>query len=259
MGLLRGAVRLDAKAEVSGWVEAIGEALRASANPERARNEKRYLRSDLRFIGANVPSIRKAVRKVVGRGSIPERTTLLAFVDACWDEGVHELRVAGVVALQRSTHLLEARDLALIEALIRRSKSWAYVDPLSIYMAGTLVERFPELRSDLDRWAQDADFWVRRSSILALLDPLRRGEGDFDRFGRYADAMLCEREFFIRKAIGWTLREVSKKRPRLVYSWMAPRTHRIAGVAMREAVKYLPEDQRDELMAAYREKRALGS
>ena len=81
-------------------------------------------------------------------------------------------------------------------------------------MAGALVERFPELGSALDRWAKDADFWVRRSAILALLDPLRRGEGDFDRFSRYADAMLCEKEFFIRKAIGWTLREVSKRRPR---------------------------------------------
>lgn len=246
---------MDEKAEISGWVEAIGEALRASADPERARNEKRYLRSDLRFIGANVPSIRKAVRQVVRRGSITERTTLHAFVDACWDRDVHELRVAGVVALQRSTNLLEARDLELVEALIRRSKSWAYVDPLAIYMAGALVERFPELGSALDRWAKDADFWVRRSAILALLDPLRRGEGDFDRFSRYADAMLCEKEFFIRKAIGWTLREVSKKRPCLVHSWTAPRTHRIAGVAMREAVKYLPENQRDQLMAAYRGKR----
>ena len=249
-------VRLDEEAEVGGWVEAIAEALRATADPERARNEKRYLRSDLRFIGASVPSIRKAVRQVVGRGSISQRTTLLAFVHACWEGDVHELRVAGVVALQRSTHLLVARDLALVETLIRRSKSWVYVDPLSIYMAGTLVERFPELGSALDRWAQDADFWVRRSAILALLDPLRRGEGDFDRFSRYADAMLCEKEFFIRKAIGWTLREVSKKRPCLVYSWVARRTHRIAGVAMREAVKYLPEDQRDDLMAAYRGKRA---
>ena len=251
---------LDERAEVSGWVEAIGEALRASADPERARNEKRYLRSDLRFIGAGVPSIRKAIRQVVRRGSISERTTLLAFVDACWDGDVHELRVAGVLALQRSTDLLEARDLELVEALIRRSKTWAYVDPLSIHMAGALVERFPELGPALDRWAEDADFWVRRSAILALLGPLRRGEGDFDRFSRYADAMLCEREFFIRKAIGWTLREVSKKRPCLVYSWLAPRTHRIAGVAMREAVKYLPEDRRDELMAAYRGKRpASGS
>ena len=82
--------------------------------------------------------------------------------------------------------------------------------------------------------------------MLALLGPLRRGEGDFERFGRYADAMLDEKEFFIRKAIGWVLRETSKKRPDLVYEWIAPRTDRASGVTLREALKYLdPPSARD--------------
>ena len=55
------------------------------------------------------------------------------------------------------------------------------MDPLSIYLAGGLVERFPELTSMLDRWSIDDDFWVRRSAMLALLIPLRQREGDFDR------------------------------------------------------------------------------
>jgi 3-methyladenine DNA glycosylase AlkD len=76
--------------------------------------------------------------------------------------------------------------------------------------------------------------------MLALLVPLRRGGGDFERFARYADAMLEDREFFIRKAIGWVAREVSKKRPALVAEWLAPRMHRASGVTLREARKYLP-------------------
>ena len=67
--------------------------------------------------------------------------------------------------------------------------------------------------------------------------------------------MLDEKEFFIRKAIGWVLREVGKKRPAEVVAWLAPRTGRASGVTMREAVKYLPEADRDRLMAAYRERR----
>ncbi len=234
--------------------------LRASANPERARNEKRYLKSDLRFIGVPIPAIRKAVKPLVKRGPLSERDALLQFVQQCWQTDVHEMRAAAVIALRETASILEPRDIALIENLIRRSLTWAYVDPLSIYSAGSLVERFPELVATLDRWALDDDFWVRRSAILALLIPLRRGEGDFDRFARYADEMLEEREFFIRKAIGWTLREISKERPNLIHQWIAPRTHRASGVTMREAVKYLPASQRDDLMAAYKRKRpALAS
>jgi 3-methyladenine DNA glycosylase AlkD len=149
--------------------------------------------------------------------------------------------------------LLEASDMDFVERLLRESGTWALVDGLAADVAGSLVARFPALGSTLDRWAADEDFWIRRSSLLALLVPLRHGDpGQFERFGRYADQMLDEREFFIRKAIGWVLRETSKKQPHLVTQWLAPRTHRASGVTMREAVKYLPAADRDMLMAAYR-------
>ena len=67
--------------------------------------------------------------------------------------------------------------------------------------------------------------------------------------------MLDEKEFFIRKAIGWVLRDVGKRRPEEVSRWLAPRTHRASGVTMREATKYLPDPDRERLMLAYREKR----
>jgi DNA alkylation repair enzyme len=67
--------------------------------------------------------------------------------------------------------------------------------------------------------------------------------------------MLAEREFFIRKAIGWVLRETAKARPEEVDAWLAPRTDRASGVTVREAVKYLPAPRRKALLAAYKAKR----
>lgn len=87
--------------------------------------------------------------------------------------------------------------------------------------------------------------------MLALLPPLRRGAGDFRRFARYADAALDEPEFFLRKPIGWVLRETAKRRPDLVYEWLSPRIARVSGVTLREAVRYLSAAQRDELLTAY--------
>jgi 3-methyladenine DNA glycosylase AlkD len=98
------------------------------------------------------------------------------------------------------------------------------------------------------RWYSDSaddDFWIRRSALLALLSGLRRGEGDFERFSRYADAMLDEKEFFIRKAIGWVLRDTGRKRPKLVRDWLAPRLARVSGVTLREAVKPLSAEDRE--------------
>ena len=62
--------------------------------------------------------------------------------------------------------------------------------------------------------------------------------------------MLEEREFFVRKAIGWILRETGRNRPDLVYAWLRPRAARASGVTVREAVKYLFEEQRAKILAA---------
>jgi 3-methyladenine DNA glycosylase AlkD len=152
--------------------------------------------------------------------------------------------------LERDVELLEATDIVLLERLLRESRTWALVDDLAANVVGPLVEIHPTAESTLDRWAADEDFWIRRSALLANLLALRRGEGDFERFGRYADSMLEEREFFIRKAIGWVLRDTARKRPDLVFEWLLPRAARASGVTVREAVKPLSGQQREAILDA---------
>lgn len=81
---------------------------------------------------------------------------------------------------------------------------------------------------------------------------LVRDEEYWDRFVRYADSMIEENEFFIRKVIGWALREVSKVRPEQVASYVRRHISVISGVTFREAVKYLPDPDQSELRAAYK-------
>jgi hypothetical protein len=146
-------------------------------------------------------------------------------------------------------------DIGLIEDLLRESRGWALVDNLAASVAGDLVERFPrKLAPVLDRWAKDGDFWLRRSALLALLLPLRRGGGDFARFCRYADGMLAEKEFFIRKAIGWVLRETAKKTPERVVDWLLPRAARASGLTVREACKHLPARDKQRIVRRRRKR-----
>jgi 3-methyladenine DNA glycosylase AlkD len=162
--------------------------------------------------------------------------------------------MAAVTLLERHRQLLTPSDLPLLERLIRESRTWAYVDNLAGNVVGPLCVGAPGTGEVLDRWAGDEDFWVRRSALLSQLRPIRDG-APLDRFFRYADAMLGEKEFFIRKAIGWVLRDAGKTRPAEVVAWLAPRTDRISGVAVREAVKYLPAEDAAWLMTAYRARR----
>ena len=165
-----------------------------------------------------------------------------------------------VLLLEAFEPLLRTADMKLLERLIRESKTWAFVDELAVAIVGPLVERSSALLRVLDRWAADEDFWLRRSAMLALLRPLRRGNGDFRRFARYAERMLEEHEFFIRKSIGWVLRETGKPQPDMVYAWLLPRAARASGVTVREAVKYLSSAQRAAVVVAHQSaKRPLGA
>jgi len=229
-------------------------ALRAVGTPERAEGEKRYLKSDLEFLGASVGDVRRALKSFTRRHPSPSHDELVSFVDELWSAPVFERRLMASLLLVEHVDLLRPDDLDLVERLLRDSGTWALVDVLSGDVAGGIVARHPRAAGRLDRWVADEDFWVRRSALLAQLVPLENG-ASFRRFASYADAMLSEREFFIRKAIGWVLREMGKRRPDEVYAWLAPRTDRASGVTMREAVKYLGDDRGVELMRAYREHR----
>ncbi len=233
--------------------DAIEAAIRALGDPERAAGARRYLKSDLEHVGATNADVRRVVREAL-KGSRPDREALVALTAMLWDRGVFELRLAAVIALTREAKRLAVEDVALVERFVREAKTWALVDPLATDVMGAMATRLG-LGEVLDRWSADDDFWIRRASMLALLRPLRAGAGDWARFARYADAMLEEKEFFVRKAIGWVLRDTGRKRPALVDGFVAPRTHRISGVSLREAVKVLSSVRRDALLAAYREGR----
>jgi 3-methyladenine DNA glycosylase AlkD len=138
--------------------------------------------------------------------------------------------------------LSHAELVALVEAL------WAKPVHERRMAAVLLLEAYPSLVTPadlplLERLVREAKTWA-----LAQIKPLKAG-APFDRFGRYADAMLEEKEFFIRKAIGWVLREAGKTCPDEVFEWLRTRVDRASSVTRREAVKYLNPEQRGVLNA----------
>jgi 3-methyladenine DNA glycosylase AlkD len=229
--------------------------LRALGSPERAIGEQRYLKSELDHLGATVWQNRREVKVLAKEHEALTRAELTAVVEAMWSRRIFELRQGAAFLLEAYPDLVTPTDLPLIKRLIKQSKTWALVDVLAGDVLGELLIRHPQAAPKLDSWATDDDFWVRRAALLAHLDPLKQG-ASMARFAGYADAMLDEREFFIRKAIGWVLRETAKRRPDEVFAWLAPRTHRASGITMREAVKYIDVERREQLMTAYKERRA---
>jgi 3-methyladenine DNA glycosylase AlkD len=226
---------------------AVAEALRAVGTAERAVQEKRYLKSELEFFGVTVPEMRRVVTAAVRGCPGLDGAGMVAWAVALWGEPVHDRRMAAVEILTLAAPRLGAGELAVVERLVRESGTWALVDGLAGNVAGEIALRDPRSWPVIDGWAVDADFWVRRSALLALLRGIRRRQPDLARFTRYAEPMLAEREFFIRKAIGWVLREISKLDPAWVASWTELHLSELSGVTFREAVRRLPAGEAERL------------
>ena len=221
--------------------------LESLGSDDRAVNEKRYLKSELRHYGVSVPVIRKMARRFARSRKDVSKSEIAKLVEELWAREVYELRKLAVNILAARVADFGVCDMEFIEALLRRSHTWALIDDLSINVVAPVLLDRSEASEIRCKWAEDDDFWVRRTAMLALLPRLRRGTEDWDEFAGYADAMLEEDEFFIRKATGWILREVSKHSPDLVYEWIMPRVKTASTVTTREALKYLSEDQRSRL------------
>ena len=207
--------------------------LRKVARPARAAAEKAYLKSELELWGVMVPDVR--------------RNDLKAIAFAAFRTQVFDLRSVAIALSDRRKAVLEDRDLPWLLDLVDASKTWAHVDWIAATVIGDVVGRYPAVLRWLPIWAKQRNFWIRRTALLAQLNTLKRGEGDWELFTRLAAGMLDEKEFFIRKAIGWVLREVSKKRPKIVYEFIRAHRDEMSGLTLREGAKYLSDTQRKAL------------
>ncbi len=194
-----------------------------------------------------MPQIRRAGADFRRRHPEITRSELRAIVTGLYASEWYEHRSVAIALLGHYGELLRDSDLPWLVGLVRSSNTWAHVDWLAADIIGGVIERHPAGLRRLPRWAADRSFWVRRTALLAQLRPLSRGAGDFALFARLAAGMVEEKEFFIRKAIGWILREVSKKRPDLAYGFLREQRDRVSGLTLREGAKYLPPAKRTKL------------
>ncbi|MDX2004622.1 MAG: DNA alkylation repair protein [Meiothermus sp.] len=219
------------------FVAEVGEALEAARNPLKAGPMAKYMKNHFPFLGLPRPLLETTLRPMLVR--------VRGRVDAAWLEqssrllwglDEREYQYAAALLLWAERKVLRAENLRLAEELIPQKSWWDSVDDLSSNLVSPLVRRFPELRLEMDRWSRHPNFWLRRSAIIHQLG--YRAETDAERLFDYALHNAADQEFFIRKAIGWALREYAKVDAGLVYAFVDHHRGRFSALTVREALKH---------------------
>jgi 3-methyladenine DNA glycosylase AlkD len=229
--------------------EELYETLRELGTAQRATAERTYLKSTLRHLGVPVPAVRRVVRTWVRQHPVLTADDVFRMADELWQRPVHETRLAAIELLAAVPGAVTAVRLPWLDGHLRDCRTWALVDPLAGVVVADLAFRDPESTLPvLDRWVTDDDFWVQRGAVLALRSLLRHGD-QLDRLFAYAEQLLPETEFFIRKVLGWVLREVAPRHPREVSAWLREHMGEMNLVTLREPLRKLPDAA--ELRALY--------
>jgi 3-methyladenine DNA glycosylase AlkD len=213
--------------------------LEAAARPEAAPIMQRYMKSAMPYYGVSSVPLRAICKQVFARHPLDDyesfRDTVLALYRGA---RMREERYAAIELLGLRLHKPHRtlQILPLLEELIVTGAWWDLVDPLATHRLGELLAAHPKrMKPAMLRWAEDDDIWKRRSAILC--QNRFKGETDLDLLYACIEPSLERKEFFLRKAIGWALREYAWTDPKAVQKYVRANEARLSGLSRREALK----------------------
>jgi 3-methyladenine DNA glycosylase AlkD len=210
------------------------QALRALGSPERAEWEKRYQKSRWEHWGVSLPNMDVAIRETLGDLS---QDDALALCRRLWREPVWDLKIVAGRILARRSIAPDAKVWAFVTERMADLDGWAVADNLATVASRCLIED-PGRLDVVEAWIESPHLWTRRAALVFTL-PWAEEKRDPERMLGWAARLAEDRERFIQKAIGWWLRELSKRDPKRVRRFLNEHGGKLKGVARREAAKYL--------------------
>jgi len=214
-----------------------------NADQSKAQIIKSYLKSPYKFYGVSVPFVSTLAKDFIKTNKGLEDKIIIELCSLLWDSNYHEEKTLAIKILD----IIKAQEMELFEKMLSQSKGWDHVDAISIHLVGGALINNSQHLEYLRKWSAHDNFWMRRSSLISQILPFKKGLGDRALFYSFADKMIEEKEFFIRKAIGWTLRELSKIYPKEVFDYLLKVKGRASGLTYREGSKRLPQEYKDRL------------
>lgn len=207
-----------------------------AADPERAGPMKKYMRDQFGFFGISSPN-----RKLISSGyfrnfKITDSDELKRIVQELWSKPQRECQYFAMELLAKKVQLLGEKDAEFIEQLVINKSWWDTVDFISSNVAGPWLKKHPGLiRNVTGRWNRSDNLWLQRMSLLFQLK--YKNMTDTGLMEKYIRNLSSSKEFFIRKAIGWLLREYSKTNP----GWVEDFVERepLSPLSKKEALKVI--------------------
>lgn len=212
--------------------------LQAAGDPGRARGAQAYMKTTDPFFGVGAVPLRAELKPLYVRFRPASQGEYLDQVAALWAIREREGKYAAIEWARRFKAFVTLDSLPLYERLIREGQWWDTVDAIAAHLVGSLLltQRL-RMKPRIEAWSRDPDLWIRRTALLAHLT--HRESTDHAQLFAHCLRLAPEKDFFIRKAIGWALRAYSKVAPEPVQAFLEAHPGRFSALSVREALKVI--------------------
>lgn len=224
------------------FVQEIQRSLQANANPEHAPAMRAYMRDQFDFLGIKTPLRRESLAQVLTAMAKPtmSATEVLQMAEILWQLPQREYQYIAIDVLAKHKKRLRLQDIPQLLQLAQKKSWWDSVDGLAGVIGDILFlsrVNSTHAQETMDQALHDPSMWVRRIAMTHQLG--WRLQTDTSRLFSYALRLGAEEDFFIRKAIGWALRDYAKWQPQQVRDFVKINSSNLAPLSIREALKHL--------------------
>ena len=226
-------------------VDTIRAELTRHADPVRAAGQQRYMKSTMPYRGLTAPQLTAVLRPILADPGfrIADRDGWEATIRTLWDEVAYREEWYAAIALARCRTYrpwVDSDSMPLWRHLVVDGGWWDVVDEVATHLVREVLEGSPEVEGlRLREWATDEDLWVRRSAIICQVG--RKERLDPELLTDAIEPNLADRDFFIRKAIGWALRDHARVAPDWVRAFVDAHAGELSGLSRREATRHLAD------------------
>ncbi|MBA3722342.1 MAG: DNA alkylation repair protein [Parachlamydiaceae bacterium] len=219
------------------FIKTLESQFKKASQPTIAARQTAYLRNLFPFLGLTKPHRVILEKEVFKQYPLREESELIEILHTLWGKEHREYQYTALTLARRYKNFHTPQMLHTFEYMIRNKSWWDSVDDIASNLVGQLIFDNPVMITQMDNWIQDPNLWIRRT---ALIFPLKwKDETEEKRLFGYCEKTMHENDFFMRKAIGWTLRQYSKFNPKAVKLFVNRNKESLSPLSIREASKYL--------------------
>ncbi|MBH0163820.1 DNA alkylation repair protein [Fictibacillus sp. 7GRE50] len=216
------------------YEEKLWQYLNKQANKEDAEPMKKYMRDQFEFFGIRSPILKQSMKEFLKEYGLPSKEELPSLIKEAWSRPEREMQYATFTIIEKSKKQMTKEDIDWIEYTIVNKSWWDTVDHIAKHIAGYYLMKFPEeIEHVTERWIASKNIWLMRSAILFQLG--YKLKTDKELLAQIIKDTKYDQDFFIRKGIGWALREYAYTDADWV--WEFVHTEELSPLSYKEAIK----------------------